>query len=150
MIYRKAIFADVEAILKLVNDYAAQGLMLMRSRNSLYEGLRDFVVAVNDNGEVVGVGGLHMIWDRIAEVRMMAVAPSYRRHGIGAEIVRRLLEEGTKLGVEKFITLTYQPEFFHTLGFITVTKEELPHKIWKECIDCPKFPNCDEVAMIKV
>lgn len=150
MIYRKAKFDDIEAIFNLVSNYANQGIMLQRSRNSLYETLRDMIVAVSDDGEVVGVGGLHIIWDRLAEVRTMAVSPKMTRHGIGAEIVKRLIAEGTELGVEKFFTLTYKPGFFQTLGFETITKEELPHKVWKECIDCPKFPNCDEIAMVRV
>lgn len=150
MIYRKAKFDDIEAIFNLVSNYASQGIMLQRSRNSLYETLRDMIVAVSDDGEVIGVGGLHIIWDRLAEVRTMAVSPKMTRHGIGAEIVKRLIAEGTELGVEKFFTLTYKPGFFQTLGFETITKEELPHKVWKECIDCPKFPNCDEIAMVRV
>lgn len=148
MKYRKAVFRDVEPIFNLVADYAKEGIMLMRSRNTLYETLRDMVVAVDDEGKVVGVGGLHMLWDGVAEVRTMAVAPKLTRHGIGREIVERLMAEGKELGVTKFITLTYKPGFFQKLGFRTVTKEELPHKMWKDCIDCPKFPNCDEIAMV--
>ncbi|MBP3780399.1 MAG: N-acetyltransferase [Selenomonas sp.] len=150
MIYRKATFADVEAIYELVAAYAAEGVMLARSRNTLYETLRDMVVAIDDDGTLAGAGGLHIIWDKLAEVRTMAVSPQKRRRGIGAEIVRRLLQEGEALGIEKFFTLTYQPEFFKALGFTVINKEELPHKVWKECIDCPKFPNCDEIAMVKV
>ena len=149
MKYRKATFDDVEAIYALVSDYATDGVMLARSRNTLYETLRDMVIAENDEGEIVGVGGLHLIWDRLAEIRTMAVSPKMTRQGIGAEIVTRLIDEGKVLGVEKFFTLTYKPGFFQTLGFRTITKEELPHKVWKECIDCPKFPNCDEIAMIR-
>ena len=88
MIYRKAKFEDVEAIYELVADYAGQGVMLARSRNTLYETLRDMVVAIDDDGTLAGVGGLHIIWDRLAEVRTMAVSPLKRRQGIGAEIVR--------------------------------------------------------------
>lgn len=149
MHYRKATFRDVEAVYALVNNYAADGVMLMRSRNTLYETLRDMVVAEQD-GNIVGVGGLHIIWDKLGEIRTLAVAKSMTRHGIGAEIVRHLMREGEELGVEKFFTLTYKPGFFETLGFQVITKEELPHKVWKECIDCPKFPNCDEVAMVRV
>ena len=79
----------------------------------------------------------------------MAVAPEFSRHGIGSEIVRLLMEEGAALGVRQFFTLTYKPGFFKTLGFRVVAKEELPQKVWKECIDCPKFPNCDEIAMVR-
>ena len=149
MIYRKARFDDIESIFGLVHIYAAQGEMLPRSRNTLYENLRDMVIA-ESGSEVVGVGALHIMWDRLAEVRMMAIAPSYMRRGIGTEIVRWLLDEGDALGIEKVFTLTYKPDFFRKLGFIRISREELPQKVWKECIDCPKYPNCDEIAMIKV
>lgn len=148
MIYRKANFGDVEDIYNLVMNYATDGVMLARSRNTLYETLRDMIVAVDDAGKVVGVGALHIIWAELAEVRTMAVDPSVTRQGIGATIVRRLLNEGRELGVKKFFTLTYKPGFFQTLGFNTITKNELPHKVWKDCIECPKFPNCDEIAMV--
>ena len=149
MIYRKARFDDIESIFGLVHIYAAQGEMLPRSRNTLYEDLRDMVIA-ESGSEVVGVGALHIMWDRLAEVRMMAIAPAYMRRGIGTEIVRWLLDEGDALGIEKVFTLTYKPDFFRKLGFIRISREELPQKVWKECIDCPKYPNCDEIAMIKV
>ena len=149
MIYRKARFDDIECIFGLVHIYAAQGEMLPRSRNTLYENLRDMVIA-ESGSEVVGVGALHIMWDRLAEVRMMAIAPAYMRRGIGTEIVRWLLDEGDALGIEKVFTLTYKPDFFRKLGFIRISREELPQKVWKECIDCPKYPNCDEIAMIKV
>lgn len=149
MIYRKARFDDIESVYGLVHIYAAQGEMLSRSRNTLYENLRDMIVA-EDEGDVIGVGALHIMWDRLAEVRMMAIAPEHTRQGIGAEIVRRLLVEGDALGIEKVFTLTYKPDFFRKLGFIRISREELPQKVWKECIDCPKYPNCDEIAMIKV
>ncbi len=149
MIYRKARFGDIESIYGLVDIYAAQGDMLPRSRNTLYENLRDMIVAETDD-IVIGVGALHIMWDRLAEVRMMAVSPQYMRQGIGTEIVRLLLDEGDAIGIEKVFTLTYKPEFFRKLGFIRISREELPQKVWKECIDCPKYPNCDEIAMIKV
>ena len=145
---RKATFGDVEAIHKLVNDYAQQGVMLPRSRNSIYETLRDVIIAEEDD-RLVGVGSLHLSWDALAEVRALAIAPGFQRRGIGRQIVEELLIEGRALGVKTFFTLTYQPEFVGTLGCSEVTKEELPQKVWKECINCPKFPNCDEVAMIK-
>ena len=149
MEYRKAVFGDIEAIYTLVNHYADDGVMLARSRNALYETLRDMVVA-EENGKLCGVGGLHINWDCLAEIRTMAVDPAFVRKGIGAEIVKRLIDEGRGLGIKKIFTLTYKPGFFETLGFRVITKEELPHKVWKECIDCPKFPNCDEIAMVRI
>lgn len=148
MIYRKPTFKDVEAIHKLVNDYAEKGLMLARSRNVLYETLRDMVVAEED-GQIVGVGGLHLVWDELAEVRALAVAPEVVRKGVGRALVAKLTEEAKELGVKTLFALTYQPEFFAKQGFTEANKDKLPHKVWKECINCPKFPNCDEIAMIK-
>ena len=148
MIYRKARFQDAETIYNLIYDYAQKGEMLARSRNTIYETMRDMVVAENEDGEVVGVGGLHITWDSLAEVRSMAVSSKYKRHGIGSGIVKELIREGKEMGVKKIFTLTYKPQFFVTLGFREVKKEDLPHKVWKECIDCPKFPDCDETAMI--
>ncbi len=148
MLFRKATFKDVEAMHKLVNGYADQGLMLARSRNILYETLRDFILAEED-GQVVGAGALHLSWDELAEIRAMAVAPDKVKSGIGKQIVLELIEEAKQLGVKKVFTLTYQPGFFGKLGFTEIPKEELPHKVWKECINCAKFPNCDETAMIR-
>ncbi|HML35396.1 MULTISPECIES: N-acetyltransferase [Sporomusa] len=148
MIFRKATFSDVESILKLINEYAQQGLMLARSRNTLYEGLREFVLAEED-GEVVGVAALHLVWDELAEIRALAVHPSKVKSGIGRTIVEKLTEEAKELGVKTLFALTYQPGFFRKLGFKEVEKDSVPQKMWKECINCPKFPNCDEIAMVK-
>mgnify|MGYP003605140670 CR=1 FL=1 len=148
MKYRVANFHDVESIHKIVNDYAEKGLMLARSRNSIYETLRDFVVA-EKNGEVVGVGALHMVWDELAEIRALAVAPEQARKGVGMAIVEWLIEDAKKMGVKTVFTLTYQSEFFAKAGFRVVPKESLSQKVWKDCINCSKFPNCDEIAMIR-
>ena len=146
-IYRKPTFADVDEIYNLIAPYASQGFMLPKPYNVLYETLREFVVAEDETKKIVGVGALHLTWNELAEVRSMAVHPDFSRKGIGSAIVRKLLEEGRAVGVKKFFTLTYRPDFFKSLGFELTTKESLPHKIWKECIDCPKFANCDEIAM---
>ena len=148
MIYRKARFSDTETIYNLIAVYAKNGEMLARSRNTIYENLRDLIVAEDEDGEVVGVGGLHITWDSMAEICAMAVAPEVVRHGIGSGIVKLLIEEGRTLGVKTIFTLTYKPKFFESLGFEVVPRDTLPHKIWKDCIDCPKFPDCDEIAMI--
>ena len=146
--YRRAQFRDVESVHRIVNQYAEQGLMLARSRNAIYETLRDFVLAEQD-GEVVGVGALHMVWDELAEIRAMAVAPEFTGRGIGMAIVEQLAEDARELGVKTLYTLTYQPVFFAKAGFHEVPKERLSQKVWKDCINCSKFPNCDEIAMIR-
>ena len=148
MKYRVANFHDVEHIHRIVNSYAEKGLMLPRSRNSVYETLRDFVVAEHE-GEVVGVGALHLVWDELAEIRALAVSSEWARKGVGMAIVEQLIRDARLLGVRTVFTLTYQADFFAKAGFSIVPKETLSQKVWKDCINCSKFPNCDEIAMIR-
>jgi amino-acid N-acetyltransferase len=144
---RKATFIDVKAIQSLVNNYADSGQMLPRTLNELYEHLRDFHV-YEDNGSLVGVCALHVSWDRLAEVRSLAVRQDRIKRGIGAELVRQCLKEAAELRVERVFVLTYQSGFFRKIGFTDVDKKELPHKIWTDCLNCVKFPDCDESALI--
>lgn len=146
MIIRKAKLSDSEAIHKLVNHYAKKGLMLPRSRSSIYENIRNYSVMVTE-GEVIGIGALSILWTDLAEVRTLAVKESFSGQGIGRKLVEYFLEEAKELGIKKVFTLTYQIEFFEKCGFNVISKEHMPHKIWKDCLNCPKFPNCDEVLM---
>lgn len=146
--YKKLTFAEVEQVHKLLNDYAVEGLMLSRSRNSIYENIRDYIIAVDDD-KVVGVGALHMVWEKLAEIRSLAVKSEYKKKSIGSEIVSRLEKNGKQLGVETFFALTYQPDFFEKCGYDRVPNDILPQKVWKECVHCPKYPYCDEIGMLK-
>ena len=146
--YRHATFAEVESIFALINGFAAEGLMLPKTYSTLYETLPEFVVAEEtDTGKIVGCGALHCTWAELAEIRSLAVHKDFHRRGIGGEIVKILLDDGRKLGVTKFFTLTYNTPFFASLGFKIVPKESLHSKIWKDCLDCRFFPNCKEIAM---
>lgn len=144
---RKAKLTDVKAIQSLVNRYADSGQMLPRTLNELYEHLRDFHV-YEENGSLVGVCALHVSWDGLAEIRSLAVHPDRVKQGIGAKLVRQCLAEALSLQVARVFVLTYQDEFFRKLGFSDVDKKELPHKIWTDCLNCVKFPHCDESALI--
>jgi amino-acid N-acetyltransferase len=144
---RKATFRDVKAIQSLVNSYADSGQMLPRTLNELYEHLRDFHV-YEDNGSIVGAAALHVSWEGLAEIRSLAVRQDRVRRGMGAELVRRCLAEAAELRVERVFVLTYRAGFFRNLGFCDVDKKELPHKIWTDCLNCVKFPDCDESALI--
>ncbi|MGD9156327.1 MAG: N-acetyltransferase [Bacillota bacterium] len=148
MTFRKARMADVESLHELINFFAEQGLMLPRARSFFYENLREFIIADVD-GAFAGGGALHIIWDNLAEVRALAIKPEGQGRGIGRQMVAKLVEEALELGINRVFTLTYQAAFFQKCGFREVPKEEMPHKVWKECINCPKFPNCDEIAMIR-
>lgn len=147
MQFRKAKITDVEPIHALITYYADKGLMLARPRTLLYEGLREFTIA-EDRGRVVGAGSLHIIWEDLAEIRALAVSPDYCRQGIGRGLVKMFLAEARELALPRVFVLTYQQKFFEKNGFKVVAKESMPQKVWKECVNCPKFPNCEEVAMI--
>lgn len=144
---RKANLADVKAIQALVNQYADTGQMLPRTLNELYENMRDFSVC-EEQGALVGVCALHISWDGLAEIRSLAVQRDRVKKGIGTTLVRQCLAEAGSLGVKRVFVLTYQEGFFRKLGFTDVDKKELPHKIWTDCLNCVKFPNCDESALI--
>ena len=144
---RKAKISDVKTIQSLVNQYADSGQMLPRTLNELYENLRDFHV-IEEEGSLLGVCALHVSWDGLAEIRSLAVRKEKIKSGIGTALVRQCLQEASQLGAEKVFVLTYQEGFFKRLGFAAVDKKELPHKIWTDCLNCVKFPNCDESALM--
>ncbi len=144
---RKARIADVPAIQALINEFAARGEMLGRPRAEIYESLRDFTVA-EDAGAMVGCVALHIDWQDIAEVRSLAVAPDRAGRGIGRALVNACLREARELGIPRVYALTYKAGFFQKLGFGKVEKESLPHKVWGDCMKCPKYPDCDEDALV--
>ncbi|KPK65587.1 MAG: acetyltransferase [Planctomycetes bacterium SM23_32] len=144
----KAHIDDAPQILALVNYYAERQLMLPRSLNDVYESLRDFFVR-REEGEVVGCAALHISWQGLGEVRSLAVREGAQRQGIGSALVESCLEEARQLGMRRVFVLTYLPGFFERFGFARYAKEELPHKVWADCLNCPRFPDCDEIAMIK-
>jgi amino-acid N-acetyltransferase len=147
MEFVKAKIADVEPIHALITYYAEKGLMLARPRAMLYEHLREFTVA-KEQGRVIAAGSLHIIWEDLAEIRALAVVPEYANQGLGRKLVNMFIEEARELGIPRLFALTYQQSFFEKCGFHVVEKESLPQKVWKECVNCPKFPSCEEIAMI--
>ena len=145
---RPARVSDVPEIKRLIDANVQEGVLLPKPLFVLYETVRDFKVCV-DEEKVVGVGALHVVWEDLAEVRSIAVAPTHQRKGIGRRLVTELLEEARKLDVGRVFALTYATDFFFSLGFRVIDKTQLPHKIWADCIQCHKFPICDEVAVIR-
>ncbi len=144
---RKATIQDVREMQSLVNQFADSGQMLPRTLNELYEHLRDFHV-FEEQGLLAGVCALHVSWDGLAEIRSLAVKRERMKQGIGSALVRNCLAEAAQLKIERVFVLTYQSTFFKKLGFSDVDKTMLPHKIWTDCLNCVKFPNCDESALI--
>ena len=145
---RKAKLGDVKEIQRLIKLYSSKGGILPRSLSEIYDHLRDFFVFLR-NRRIVGICALHICWEDLAEIRSLAVKEEDRHRGIGATLVKACLEESKEFGVNRVFVLTYEPEFFEKLGFKKVDKAVLPHKIWTDCLKCVKFPDCDEIAMVK-
>ncbi len=147
---RRANITDVPTMGRIINDCAEFGLMLPRSLAALYENVREFQVALDEQGNVIGVCGLSIIWADLAEVVALAVAPAARGKGIGRRLVAACLDEARELGIRRVMSLTYEKVFFEKLGFAVVDRQNLPHKVWADCVRCPKNDACDEIAMIRV
>jgi len=161
IVIQKAQIRDVEEILALVNGFAASNLMLPRGPQYLYENIRDFVIASDENVPVytltdtrevlnliVACGSLHVLWEDIAEVRALAIHPDYQHLGLGSKLVAYMQKEARQLGIHKLFTFTMTEEFFGTLGFKKIKRADLPPKVWGECSRCPKYFRCDEVGMV--
>ncbi|MGB9736270.1 MAG: N-acetyltransferase [bacterium] len=150
---RKAKMRDVKDIQKLIDVYAKKGEMLPRSLLEIYENIRDYIVYVPDTvegntGEIIGVCAMHIFWDGLAEVRSLAVKQEHTHKGIGTMLVKACIEEAKEFEINQIFSLTYKPQFFEKLGFRIVDKSLLPQKIWSDCLKCPQFPDCNEIALI--
>jgi amino-acid N-acetyltransferase len=145
---RKAGIKDVKKIHTIVNLSASRGEMLARPLGDLYDNLRDYFVCEED-GEIIGTGAFHICWEELAEIRSLCVAESSRKKGIGRMLVDACIDEARQFNIGKIFLLTYRVEFFEKCGFHIADKKVFPQKIWSDCIRCPKFPECDEIAMIK-
>ena len=143
----KARVSDVPQMHKLINSFADKDEMLARSLSEIYENIRDYFV-IRRGERVIACVALHVSWSDLAEIKSLAVAEDCQQQGIGAQIVEACLKEANELGISTVFCLTYKPAFFEKFGFSQVDKAELPRKVWGECYRCPKFPDCDEVALI--
>ncbi len=153
---RKAQIRDIPSIHGLLSDYGQRGELLPRPLSELYDHLRDFAVCEvigqdTGQGQVVGCCALQFCWEDLAEIRSLAVRPAHLKQGYGTDLVEWALSEAQAFFVRKVFTLTYRPTFFQRFGFDRIDRSELPLvKIWAGCLQCVKFPNCDEIAMAKM
>ncbi len=143
----KAKISDAPQIHVLVNKFAERGEMLPRALSDIYQDLRDYYV-IRDGEKLVACVALHISWGDMGEVRSLAVEEDYQSKRLGGNLVKACIEEAKNLDIPTIFALTYKPIFFEKLGFHLIDKGELPRKIWAECIHCPKFPDCDEIALI--
>ena len=146
---RKAAMHDIPSLLELINGYASKGIMLPRTEFEMSENMRDFIVACAGS-QLVGCGALHFYSPTVGEIRSLAVAGSHRTNGIGRMVVDSLVYEAKLFGLDAVFAFTYVPRFFARVGFNEVERGELPLKAWKDCLRCPKFHACDEIAVVRV
>ena len=147
MEFGKARICDVPQIHQLINYFADKDEMLARPLSEMYENIRDYFVA-REGERMIACVALHVSWSDLAEIKSLAVAEDNQKEGVGAKLVEACLSEAEELGIPTVFCLTYKPGFFEKFGFSQVDKMELPRKVWSECYRCPKFPDCDEVALI--
>ena len=145
---RNALLPDVERIYGIIQPYADAGTLLPRPVAELNENIRDFVVA-EENDWVIGCGALHLYGTHLAEIRSIAVAPEAKGRGAGRALVDALMDEAKRQSVSCVCLFTRTPGFFAHLGFEVARRQELPDKIYKDCVCCPKLSSCDEIAMIR-
>ena len=147
--YVQAKLGDIENMQKLVEPEVKSGIILARDSDEIATNIRSYILAKLDN-KLVGFGALHFHTDKLGEVRSLVVSPDMRGRGIGKNIVKKTMQSAKELGAKQIFTLTYQKEFFESLGFKEIPKEELPaQKIWADCIKCKFFPVCNEIALIR-
>lgn len=144
---RKAKTKDVLTMQRLINGFADKGAMLHRSLSELYENIRDFFV-VEEEGEVVGCAALHVSWKDLAELKSLAVSEEKQGRGYGRQLIEACTDEAAEIGIARVFALTYVPDLFVKMGYSVVDKAQLPRKVWTECVYCPKFPDCGEVAVL--
>ncbi len=145
---RQARLDDVTDIHRLLTHYASLERLLPRAEPDIYQSLREFVVAERD-GRVVGCASLQIFTRDLGEVRSLAVDPDATGMRIGSRLVGALEDDARRLGLSRLMALTYEVSFFNRMGYEVVEMKVLPEKVWGACINCPKFRNCDEIAVLK-
>lgn len=145
---RNGLLPDAQAICDLIGLYSHDGTLLPRSLGEICENVRDFVVAEHE-GKIIGCGALHLYGPHLAEVRSIAVHPSAKGKGTGRLVVNTLLRQAKRHRVSCVCLFTRIPEFFAHIGFHVTNHENVPDKILKDCVSCPRLHACDEVAMIR-
>ena len=145
----KAEIPDAQPIHDLINLYAQRGDMLPRTMGEVYENLRDFYVVRGAEGQFMGCVALHIVWSDLAEIKSLAVPEDAQTRGLGSLLVEAAVEEARNIGLSRCFALTYRPAFFERLGFVQADVMTLPRKVWNECYRCPKFPSCNEIALVR-
>jgi len=145
---RKAKISEMTIIRDYLEDNTQHGI-IPRTLSYLYSHVHDYWVAITPIWQVIlGVASLHVCWDEVAELRSLVVKEGYQKEGIGTKLVSSCLNSAKELGLKRVFLLCLIPEYFKKFGFKEVSREELPPVAWADCVNCVKFPDCDEIPMI--
>lgn len=144
---RQARVSDAIFIHKIIKKYAVEFDLLSRGLADIYSQIRDFYI-LEEKNKKIGVVGLHIYWDDLGEIRSFVIESKYRGKGYGSKLISFAINEAKKIGIKSVFVLTKIPDFFIKYGFKKIPKKNLPQKIWKDCFNCPKFPDCDEYSLI--
>jgi len=131
---RRARTADVRAIRGLIDANASSGRLLDKPTVAIFEDVQEFWVASATNGEIIGCGALHVMWEDLAEVRTVAVAEGHQGRGIGNQIVLALLDCARELGVRRVFVLTFAVEFFRRHGFAEIAGQATTPEVFAELL----------------
>jgi amino-acid N-acetyltransferase len=144
---RKARIGDAMFIQAILKKYSIEADLILRNMADIFAQIRDYFILA-DKDSPMGVVALHVYWDDLAEIRSFVIEKKFRGKGFGKKLIDAAVREAKGLGLKSIFVLTKIPKFFKKYGFRRIPRKELPHKIWKDCFNCPKFPDCDEQALI--
>lgn len=146
---RPAELRDMARLEPVINGYARQGLMLPKTSEQLHRHFREFTVAVDDTGALLGCVALRVYGPELAEVSALAVAEAARGRGVGGRLLEALEAQARGLGLHTLFALTLEQEFFHRFGFRPVAREQFPLKVALDCGSCSRRQQCREVTVAK-
>lgn len=130
---RSAVPKDVKRILELVQPLAERRILLGKERVTLYESIQEFWVA-EAAGSIIACGALHVMWEDLAEIRTLVVAPEFLGQGVGKQLVLQLLQRAEQLEIERVFCLTFETGFFGSLGFEEIKEQAVDPETFAELL----------------
>ena len=138
---------DADAIAELLRPYAERQIVLPRTAEDIRQFIANFLIAKQDDGQLLGSVALRDFGDGLQEIRSLAVRPDACGNGLGSRLVNEAVAFARRRQATTVFALTLRPTLFHRLGFDIVPRDNFPRKVWLDCRKCPKFTACDEIAV---
>ncbi len=141
--------SHAEGIHELLTRYSDQEVLLPRAVSEILGLIPQFFI-VEAKARVIACVAIEVFSTELGEVRSLAVDPSYKNQNLGMLLLREIEAYARQLGLTKMMALTYVEGFFHKYGYQTVEMSSLPEKVWRVCVKCPNFHNCNEIPVLKI